>query len=136
MVGAALARPAGAGEWLLGGLVFPIAVLVWQRARVRRDSRPIRASGPLGHLLTLVAFLVLYLTPWYAPALAATSGAALIFFGGSMWVAALRGYRGCELLALSNWLLQRDDQVGCVLFSPIDRMEGARRSQGRSSPGG
>jgi hypothetical protein len=28
-----------------------------------------------------------------------------------------------EVLALSNWLLRRDDQVGCVLFSPIDQLE-------------
>jgi hypothetical protein len=37
-----------------------------------------------------------------------------------MLVAALRGYGGCESLAISNWLLKRDDQLGCLLFSPID----------------
>lgn len=25
--------------------------------------------------------------------------------------------------AISNWLLRRDDQVGCVLFDPVDRLE-------------
>jgi hypothetical protein len=38
-------------------------------------------------------------------------------------VTALRGYRGCEVLALSNWLLRRDEQVGCVVFFPIDQLE-------------
>jgi hypothetical protein len=29
-----------------------------------------------------------------------------------MLLAAARGYAGCEVLAVSNWLLHRDDQVG------------------------
>jgi hypothetical protein len=48
---------------------------------------------------------------------------ALLFYGASMWLAALRGYAGCEVLAVSNWLLGRDDQVGCALFWPIDQLE-------------
>jgi hypothetical protein len=71
----------------------------------------------------LRVFLALYLTPWYAPALRFTSDAALLFYGSSMLLAALRGYAGCEVLAISNWLLRRDDQVGCVVFSPIDQLE-------------
>jgi hypothetical protein len=68
-------------------------------------------------------FLALYLTPWYAPPLRFTSDAALLFYGASMLLAGLRGYAGCEVLAVSNWLLRRDDQVGCVVFSPIDQFE-------------
>jgi hypothetical protein len=40
-----------------------------------------------------------------------------------MLLAAARGYAGCEVLAISNWLLHRDDQIGCLVFSPIDRLE-------------
>jgi hypothetical protein len=40
-----------------------------------------------------------------------------------MLVAAIRGYAGCEILAISNWLLRRDDQLGCVVLSPIDAAE-------------
>ena len=43
--------------------------------------------------------------------------------GASMLLAALRGYAGCEVLAMSNWLLHRDDQIGCLVFSPIDQLE-------------
>jgi hypothetical protein len=46
-----------------------------------------------------------------------------VFYGTSMLLAALRGYAGCEVLAASNWLLGRDDQVGCLVFSPIDHLE-------------
>ncbi|MGH9249635.1 MAG: hypothetical protein ACRD0W_09005 [Acidimicrobiales bacterium] len=40
-----------------------------------------------------------------------------------MLLAVARGYAGCEVLALSNWLLHRDDQIGCLVFSPIDHLE-------------
>jgi hypothetical protein len=29
-------------------------------------------------------------------------------------------------LAISNWVLRRDDQVGCVLFTPLDKLEAQR----------
>jgi hypothetical protein len=62
----------------------------------------------------------------------------LLFYGGSMWLAALRGYAGCEALAVGNWLLQRGDQVGCAVFAPIDYLErhsagGSDRGSGRAS---
>jgi hypothetical protein len=69
----------------------------------------------------------LYATPWYAPRLGFTSDAALLFYGASMLLAAARGYAGCEVLAVSNWLLRRDDQVGCVLFTPVDALTRGRR---------
>ncbi len=58
-----------------------------------------------------------------ALALAFTSDAALLFYGASMLLAALRGYAGCEVLAVSNWLLGRDDQIGCAVFLPVDHLE-------------
>jgi hypothetical protein len=48
----------------------------------------------------VAVFVVLYL-------LEPTSDAALLFYRVSMWLAAARGYAGCELLAVSNWLLRR-----------------------------
>ena len=109
--------------WLLGLVVFPAVVLasVWWRAR--RIPGPLRATGPLGHAVNVAVFLALYLTWWYAPAVAVLSDAALIFYGASMLLAALRGYAGCEVLAVSNALLRRDDQIGCAPFWPIDAAE-------------
>jgi hypothetical protein len=34
---------------------------------------------------------------------------------------------GCELLAIYNWLLRRDDQIGCIVFAPVDLAESRRR---------
>jgi hypothetical protein len=75
----------------------------------------------------------LYLTPFYARALSSTSDATLVFYGSSMLLAAVRGYAGCEVLAASNWLLGRDDQVGCLLFGPLDHLERRLRAD-RSLP--
>jgi hypothetical protein len=107
----------------LGFLGMPAVLLGWQWLRARRNQTPLRATGPVGHTLNLLVFLILYLTPWYARPLSFTSDAALVFYGGSMLLAAIRGYAGCEVLALSNWLLHRDDQVGCAVFLPVDHLD-------------
>lgn len=113
-------RPAA---WLLGLAGFPAVLLAAQWLRARRFPGSLRATGPAGHTVNVAVFAALYATPWYAPPLRFTSDAALIFYGASMLLAAIRGYAGCEVLAVSNWLLRRDDQVGCVIFSPIDHLE-------------
>ena len=110
--------------WLLGLVVMPGLALAWQAWRARRrPARLVMLTGPVGHLLTLGVFLVLYTTTWYAPPIDFLSDAALLFFGSSMLLSAYRGYAGCEVLAIPNWLLRRDDQVGCVLFDSIDTLE-------------
>ena len=112
--------------WVLGLLVFPAAALAAAWLRARRHPAGLRATGPAGHAVNAAVIAALYATPWYAPALGFTSDAALIFYGGSMLLAAARGYAGCEVLAVSNWLLRRDDQVGCVVFAPVDVLERRR----------
>jgi hypothetical protein len=113
-------RPAA---WVLALLVFPVAALAAAWLRARRHPAGLRATGPAGHAANCAVFTALYATPWYAPPLGFTSDAALIFYGASMLLAAARGYAGCEVLAVPNWLLRRDDQVGCVLFAPVDALE-------------
>ena len=49
--------------------------------------------------------------------------AAFVFYGASMLEAPLRGYAGCDVMAISNWILSRDDQVGCLVLGPIDSAE-------------
>ncbi len=69
----------------------------------------------MGFALNCLIFLALY--PF-------TGDEALIFYGASMLLAAVRGYAGCKVLAVSNWVLRRDDQVGCVVFSLVNHWEG------------
>ena len=128
-----LAGPFRPAAWTLGLLGFPALLLGWQWLRARRTPTRLQATGPVANVLNVVLFLVLYLTPAYAPVLSVTSDAALLFYGASMLLAALRGYAGCEVLAVSNWLLGRDDQVGCLLFWPIDHAERHRARAGMSA---
>lgn len=114
-----LAVVLGGLTWLevaLGLVGIPAALLLLQGVRLRFSHAPLRATGPAGHLLNF-AILAALIVP------SATREAVLIWLGSSMLLAAWRGYAGCESLAFSNWLLRRDDQVGCLLFSPLDALE-------------
>ncbi|HSO93987.1 MAG TPA: hypothetical protein VLS53_05900 [Candidatus Dormibacteraeota bacterium] len=107
----------------IGVVAFPAVLLAWQWLRARRTAARYAATGPLGTTINIIVFIALVLTPSYARPLAFTSDAALVFYGASMLLAAARGYGGCEVLAISNWILRRDDQVGCLVLSPIDDFE-------------
>jgi hypothetical protein len=109
--------------WALGLIGFPALVLAWHAWRIRRHPARFYDDSPLSFVLGILLFVALYFTWWYAPALSVTSDAALIFFGGTMLLTALRGDAGCEILTLSNWLLRRHDQIACALFAPIDALE-------------
>ncbi len=109
--------------WVIGLLVFPGIFLIWQYLRARRNPARLEANSPVATVLNVVIFWAFYFTFIYAPSIDFMSDAVLIFYGLSMLVAALRGYGGCESLAISNWLLKRDDQLGCLVFSPIDNAE-------------
>jgi len=109
---------------------FPAVLLIWQSLRARRDPTRFQATGPVGTAINMAVFFALFLT-WYAPRLSFTSDAALIFYGASMLLAAVRGYGGCEVLAISNWVLRRDDQVGCFVLGPVDYAE-RRLRQGQA----
>jgi hypothetical protein len=96
-----------------GLVVMPALVTGLLALRARHAGRPLRAAGPLGHVANAAIFVPLFAHP-------ATVGSALLFYGGSMLVAAARRSGGCELTAISNALLHRDDHVGWVLFAPVD----------------
>jgi hypothetical protein len=117
-----LARGFHPSAWVLGLVGFPALLVGLQRLQARRTPIRLEATGPVVHALNLAVFLVLYL-------LEPTSDATLIFYGASMWLAALRGYAGCEVLAASNWLLGRDDQIGCAPFWPVDQLEHQRTAR-------
>jgi hypothetical protein len=113
-----LARGIHPWSWGLGLLVFPALLVAGQRLRARRNPARLEATGPVAHAINVAVFLILYL---WEP----SSDATLVFYGASMLLAVLRGDDGCEVLAVGNWLLGRDDQVGCALFWPVDRLEHA-----------
>jgi hypothetical protein len=103
---------------LLGLVAFPIATSVFVLIRGRGTSS-LRLIGPEGHCVNCAIILAAFLL---AP------DAALLFYGVSMLVAAVRGDGGCELFALSNLLWRRDDEIACPIFWPIDRAETRTRA--------
>ena len=105
-------------ESALGLLGFPAALLVLQSARLRYTTEQLQATNGLWFCLNFAIGAALFSIPF-------TRDAAALFFGASLLLAAARGYGGCEVMAISNWLLRRDDQVGCVVFTPIDEAEKA-----------
>ncbi len=113
----------GVPEWelawqgpVLGLVAFPAALLLFQAVRLRFTNETLNATGGLGFCLNFAVGAVLFSIPF-------TREGALIFYGASLLIAAARGYAGCESLAITNWILRRDDQVGCVVFSPLDAVE-------------
>ena len=105
-------------DFLLGLVVLPgvaIGLLAW---RARHNPATLNATGPAGHVANAIVFAPLFILP-------ATAGGAMLFYGSSMLVAAARRSGGCEVTVIANTALGRDDQVGCILFAPIDLTESA-----------
>jgi hypothetical protein len=115
-------------SWLLGLVGLPALALAGQWWRARRTPARLNLTGPAGYGVSIVLFLVLFLPQWFVPGMFVLWAAGVVFFGLSMLAAALRGYAGCEVLAVSNWVLRRDDQVGCILFTPVDQWEHRHRT--------
>jgi multidrug transporter EmrE-like cation transporter len=122
--------------WILGLIAFPGVALAWHGWRVHRHPAPFRDTSPLSTALSVALPVGLYLTWWYAPAFSAASDGVLVFLGLSMVLAALRGYGGCDMLAVSNWLLGRRDQIACAVFTPIDSLEWRSRGSDVLEVGG
>ena len=49
-------------------------------------------------------------------------------------LAAWREVSGCGITVLSNWILTREDQVGCGVFRPIDAAEARHAPRDRGQP--
>ena len=102
----------------LGLALFPAVVLAAQALRLRYTRDTLQATSGLGFCLSTGVAAALFLV-------AETQDAALLFFGSSLILAALRGYAGCEVLAISNWLLRRDDQVAVGVEGEVPRVVAA-----------
>lgn len=113
--------PVGWLDLVLGLVVLPAVTTLLLRLR-GADAPPLRSTGPFGHVANVaigVVLAVLMLQP------------TMLFYAAAMIVAAFYGYAGCELFAFANRLNGRDDEIGCVVFSPIDAVE--RRRTGSHS---
>ena len=109
---------AGPSDLVIGLLALPMAVIAGLALR-GRNAQGLRLFGPVGYAVNYgiaVGLLLVVTVP------------ALLFYGASMLLAAARGYAGCEILAIPNWITRRDDRMACPVFSPIDAAEARLRS--------
>jgi hypothetical protein len=117
-------------EWydLVGGLVaLPALTILLGLAARRYVTEPIRFTGPAGHALNCVAIVALVANPY-------TGDAAILFYATTILAAAWRGQADCEITILPNWILGRDDQVGCPVFAPFDALEATQRMRRARRP--
>ena len=105
-------------EVLLGVVGLPLIVMatVLTVKRVLGTSAYLNATGPVGTVINLGIIVTLFVIPW-------TSDIAYFFYGIPMFLAAWRGYPGCEMMAISNFILRRHDELGCPWFWPVDTFE-------------
>ena len=123
--GVLLAVPFLVGDapgWLdaaLGLLALPAAVLSFLWLRARRNPQRLLATGFGGYTINFGIGAVLLAVPF-------SQEAAFLFYGASMLLGAACSYAGCELFAIPNWLLRREDEIGCPVFGPVDAVERER----------
>jgi hypothetical protein len=106
-------------ELVLGLGVLPAVMVVIGLLARRHANAPLRFTGAAWIAANCAAIIVLFAIPY-------TAGAAALFYGTSLLVAAWRGLPHCEATILSNLILRRDDQIGCPTFTPIDVWEARR----------
>jgi hypothetical protein len=117
-------------EWWdpLVGLVGLPAISVGLGLAARRYADgPVRLMGPLAICINCLVIVVLVVNPYTGPG-------ALLFYGATLLLAAWRGQPGCEATVPSNFILGRDDQIGCPTFAPVDAWEARRRASGSGRP--
>lgn len=109
-------------EAVLGLIAFPAATVAVGLAARRYADGPLRFTGQVGVALNTAVIVALYVNAY-------TGDAAALFYGATLLVAAWRALPGCEATVLSNWILRRDDQIGCPVFTPIDEAEARLRDR-------
>ncbi len=102
-------------DLIIGVLILPAILAAWQLVRQKYKPERLKALGSAGTCINTIIIIALFYTPLHH--------VMWFYLGVSLLVAAIRGYAGCEVLAISNWVTGRDDQVGCIVLSPIDALE-------------
>src|SRR5919106_4849880 len=109
-------------EAMLGLVAFPAAMVTLGLSARLLGAGPVRFDGPVGIAANTAVITALVLVDY-------TASAAALFYGTTLLVAAWRAQPGCEPTVVSNWILGRDDQIGCPTFTPIDEAETRLRNR-------
>jgi hypothetical protein len=105
---------------VIGLVALPLVTIGLGLVARRYADGPVRFAGSLGVAVNLAVIVALIANDF-------TGAGATIFYGTTLLIAAWRGQAGCEGTVISNWVLGRDDQIGCPTFTPIDEVEARLR---------
>lgn len=107
-------------DLVLGLVALPAACIAVGFLARRYARAPLRFTGAVGTAVNFGVLGVLFANRY-------TAGAAALFYGATLLIAAWCGQAGCEFTVVSNVILGRDDQIGCPVLTPIDLVERRRR---------
>lgn len=90
-------------------------------ARIPWSPTQIMAAAVILAVVLGVGVALTYVSP-------IDGGALYAFFGMSMVIAAVKGFDGCEILALPSLVFGRTEAIWCPLYSPLDAIDTPSRS--------
>jgi hypothetical protein len=111
-------------DLFLGLIALPATSLAVGLLARRFVDGPLRFTGAAGTVVNLGVLGALFANHY-------TAGAAALFYGATLLVAAWRGEAGCEFTVISNVCLRRHDEIGCPVLTPVDALEGRHRQTGQ-----
>ncbi|MGH8164699.1 MAG: hypothetical protein ACREP1_10230 [Rhodanobacteraceae bacterium] len=124
-------------RFLSGAALLVLGLLVWCSLIHLLISRHLFAIKPwAGAILAnapLVAVYVCGSTGWLMRK-GEGQVATVTFLGASLLLAALRGDPGCEVMSIPRALFGGHSPIPCVVFSPLDWVEGKLRGNLNESP--
>ena len=98
-------------------------------------SRRIISFGPcVGAIVAVGSLVLLCAVSWPGISILGRGQgelAAVTFLGISLVVAGLRAAPGCEVMAIPGLLFGKHTELGCIIFSPLDKLERKLRSKRR-----
>jgi hypothetical protein len=119
----------GISWWDAAGALIALPLVAFAvaggiRLRRSRDAAAARTEAIVAMTVVIaIATVLTFVTP-------IDQVAIWSFFGVSVLLAALRGYAGCELLAIPNALTGRRDELDCFIYTPIDTAEALKGRPG------
>jgi hypothetical protein len=121
-------RRIAVGAWLL---VFGL-IGVYSLIHIVVSRRMIAFGPCFGAIVAMGLLVALYFAgASELPILGRGKGqlAAATFLGVSLVVAGMRAAPGCELMAIPGVLCGKHTELGCIIFSPLDRLERKLRTK-------
>ena len=119
----------------LGSLLLIVGLIgIYSLLHMTVSQRILPLASGLGAIVANGLLVVLYfIGATGLPVVGGGKGAlaAVTFVGISLVVAGVRAAPGCEVMAIPGLLFGKRAELGCLIFSPLDKLERKLRSKRR-----